>query len=81
MVDYETFRKAFYHPPLEVELLTVEEVEEMRIEMDGIKVRGADPPKPVSKWSYCGLPATASVFSTARFSIFTWTDSNLIGLK
>lgn len=29
----------------------------MRLEMDGIKVRGADPPKPVAKWSYCGLPA------------------------
>lgn len=29
----------------------------MRLEMDAIKVRGADPPKPVAKWSYCGLPA------------------------
>ncbi|KAL8291751.1 hypothetical protein RQP46_002009 [Phenoliferia psychrophenolica] len=56
-IDYEPFRKAFYHAPPEVEELTPEQVEEMRIEMDGIKVRGADPPKPVAKWSYCGLPA------------------------
>ena len=61
LIAYEPFRKEFYHPPPEVELLTAAEVEEMRAEMDGIKVRGADPPKPVSKWSYCGLPATWSV--------------------
>lgn len=56
-IAYEPFRKAFYHAPPEVEELTPEQVEEMRLEMDGIKVRGADPPKPVAKWSYCGLPA------------------------
>lgn len=56
-VKYEPFNKVFYRPPPEVEALTAEEVDEMRLEMDAIKVRGADPPKPVSKWSYCGLPA------------------------
>ncbi|ORY88071.1 hypothetical protein BCR35DRAFT_301984 [Leucosporidium creatinivorum] len=56
-VSYEPFNKIFYRPPPEVEALTAEEVDEMRLEMDAIKVRGADPPKPVAKWSYCGLPA------------------------
>lgn len=56
-VNYEPFNKIFYRPPPEVEALTAEEVDEMRLEMDAIKVRGADPPKPVAKWSYCGLPA------------------------
>ncbi|KAK4049003.1 pre-mRNA processing RNA-helicase [Microbotryomycetes sp. JL201] len=57
-VDYEPFTKAFYHPPPEVEALSAEEVEELRMEMDNIKIRGADPPKPVAKWSYCGLPSS-----------------------
>lgn len=56
-INYEPFNKIFYRPPPEVEALTAEEVDEMRLEMDAIKVRGADPPKPVAKWSYCGLPA------------------------
>ncbi|KAM0748987.1 P-loop containing nucleoside triphosphate hydrolase protein [Meredithblackwellia eburnea MCA 4105] len=56
-MNYEPFRKAFYHAPPEVEELTADQVEELRQKMDGIKVRGADPPKPVSKWSYCGLPS------------------------
>lgn len=57
-INYEPFTKIFYHEPPEVAALTPEEVEDLRIEMDAIKVRGADPPKPVSKWSYCGLPSS-----------------------
>ncbi|KAM0787431.1 hypothetical protein ACM66B_003512 [Microbotryomycetes sp. NB124-2] len=57
-IDYEPFTKAFYHPPPEVEALSAEEVEELRMEMDNIKIRGAEPPKPVAKWSYCGLPSS-----------------------
>ncbi|KDE05570.1 hypothetical protein MVLG_04065 [Microbotryum lychnidis-dioicae p1A1 Lamole] len=56
-VNYEPFTKVFYHEPPEVASLTPEEVDELRLELDDIKIRGADPPKPVSKWSYCGLPA------------------------
>ncbi|SCV67635.1 BQ2448_5246 [Microbotryum intermedium] len=56
-VNYEPFTKIFYHEPPEVASLTPEEVDELRLELDDINIRGADPPKPVSKWSYCGLPA------------------------
>ncbi|PLW50472.1 hypothetical protein PCASD_01365 [Puccinia coronata f. sp. avenae] len=56
-IEYESFRKAFYHPPAEVEEMTDEQAENIRIAMDGIKIRGQDCPKPVMKWSWFGLHA------------------------
>ncbi|POW07150.1 hypothetical protein PSHT_10075 [Puccinia striiformis] len=56
-ITYEPFRSAFYHPPAEVEEMTEEEAENIRIAMDGIKIRGQDCPKPVMKWSWFGLHA------------------------
>ncbi|CAH7682989.1 P-loop containing nucleoside triphosphate hydrolase protein [Phakopsora pachyrhizi] len=56
-IDYEPFRKAFYHPPAEVEEMSDEQAENIRIAMDGIKIRGQDCPKPVMKWSWFGLHA------------------------
>lgn len=53
---YEPFRKAFYTPPYEVAQMTEEEVELMRLEMDGIKIRGLDCPRPVKRWGAFGLP-------------------------
>ncbi|GAA5970789.1 hypothetical protein JCM11641_004456 [Rhodosporidiobolus odoratus] len=57
MIDYLPFRKAFYTAPPEVAELTQEEVNALRLELDDIKIRGAEPPKPATKWSYFGLPA------------------------
>lgn len=37
--------------------MTEEQVKDLRLELDDIKVRGAEPPKPATKWSYFGLPA------------------------
>ena len=59
-VDYEPFRKSFYHPPPEVEAMSQEEAGALREDLDNIKIRGADPPKPVTKWSYFGLPAVCN---------------------
>ena len=56
-IDYLPFRKAFYTAPPEVAELTEEQVKDLRLELDDIKVRGAEPPKPATKWSYFGLPA------------------------
>ncbi|EPQ28211.1 uncharacterized protein PFL1_04039 [Pseudozyma flocculosa PF-1] len=57
-VDYEPFRKVFYHPPAEIEEMTEDQAELLRIELDAISVRGKDCPKPLTKWSHCGLPAS-----------------------
>ncbi|CAO1614286.1 unnamed protein product [Sympodiomycopsis kandeliae] len=56
-VEYEPFRKSFYHEPLEVSEMSEEEAQNLRSELDDITVRGKDCPKPLTKWSYCGLPA------------------------
>ncbi|TFY82604.1 hypothetical protein EWM64_g1410 [Hericium alpestre] len=57
-VNYEPFRKEFYHPPPDIAAMTDEEAELLRLELDGIKIRGVDCPKPVTKWSHFGLPSS-----------------------
>ncbi|KAI2790180.1 Pre-mRNA-processing ATP-dependent RNA helicase prp5 [Penicillium oxalicum] len=54
-VEYEPFRKSFYNEPSHLADMTEEEVANLRLELDGIKVRGQDIPKPVQKWAQCGL--------------------------
>ncbi|KAI4101780.1 MAG: hypothetical protein L6R37_004757 [Teloschistes peruensis] len=56
-LNYQPFRKNFYHEPLELNEMTEEELADLRLELDGIKIRGVDAPKPVMKWSQCGLGA------------------------
>ena len=53
--NYEPFRKKFYMEPLDLAQMSDEDTANLRHELDGIKVRGVDVPKPVVKWSHCGL--------------------------
>ena len=48
-------RKNFWFEPYELSQMTEEDVIDLRLELDGIKVAGKDIPKPVQKWSQCGL--------------------------
>ena len=57
-VNYEPFRKDFYITPPEIASMTDEEADLLRLELDGIKIRGVDCPRPVTKWSHFGLPAS-----------------------
>ncbi|KAB8339050.1 hypothetical protein FH972_021986 [Carpinus fangiana] len=54
-MDYETFQKDFYKEPSELAKLTEEEVADIRLELDGIKIKGTDVAKPVRTWAQCGL--------------------------
>ncbi|KAL4809658.1 hypothetical protein BDV18DRAFT_83302 [Aspergillus unguis] len=54
-VEYEPFRRKFYTEPSDLAQMSEEEAANLRLELDGIKVRGLDVPKPVQKWSQCGL--------------------------
>ncbi|KAL4930176.1 DEAD/DEAH box RNA helicase [Aspergillus undulatus] len=54
-VQYEPFRRKFYTEPSDLAQMSEEEAASLRLELDGIKVRGLDVPKPVQKWSQCGL--------------------------
>ncbi|KAJ7667870.1 P-loop containing nucleoside triphosphate hydrolase protein [Mycena polygramma] len=56
-VKYEPFRKEFYIPPPDIAAMTDEEADLLRLELDSIKIRGVDCPRPVTKWSHYGLPA------------------------
>ncbi|KIJ70226.1 hypothetical protein HYDPIDRAFT_35642 [Hydnomerulius pinastri MD-312] len=57
-MKYEPFRKEFYIPPPDIAAMTDEEADLLRLELDGIKIRGVDCPRPVNKWSHFGLPAS-----------------------
>ncbi|KAK3934790.1 Pre-mRNA-processing ATP-dependent RNA helicase PRP5 [Diplogelasinospora grovesii] len=54
-LDLNPIRKNFWVEPHELSQLTEEEAAELRLELDGIKVSGKDVPRPVQKWSQCGL--------------------------
>jgi ATP-dependent RNA helicase DDX46/PRP5 len=54
-LDLEPFRRDFYTEPAELADMTEAELADLRLELDGIKVAGKDVPKPVQKWSQCGL--------------------------
>ena len=57
-MTYEPFRKEFYSAPPDIANMTDEEADLLRLELDGIKIRGVDCPRPVTKWSHFGLPAS-----------------------
>jgi len=54
-LDMTPIRKNFWVEPFELSQMTEEEAADLRLELDGIKVSGKDIPKPVQKWSQCGL--------------------------
>ena len=54
-IEYEPFRRNFYSEPVDVADWTEEEVATLRMELENIKVRGLDVPKPVQNWAQCGL--------------------------
>ncbi|KAJ9144885.1 p-loop containing nucleoside triphosphate hydrolase protein [Coniochaeta hoffmannii] len=54
-IKLNPIRKNFWVEPYELSQLTEEEADLLRLELDGIKVSGKNVPKPVQKWSHCGL--------------------------
>ncbi|KAJ2386120.1 pre-mRNA processing RNA-helicase, partial [Coemansia sp. RSA 2559] len=59
-MNYENFKRNFYIEPAELRSMDPEEVERMRADLGGIKVRGVDAPKPATSWSYFGLPSACA---------------------
>jgi ATP-dependent RNA helicase DDX46/PRP5 len=54
-VYYRPFRKNFYVEVPELAEMTPEEVNEYREELESIKVRGKNCPKPIKSWAQCGV--------------------------
>ncbi|KAJ1950962.1 pre-mRNA processing RNA-helicase, partial [Linderina pennispora] len=59
-MNYEPFKKDFYIEPVALRSLTAEEVDMMRVDLGGVKIRGIDCPKPAQEWSHFGLPAACA---------------------
>ncbi|XP_065296412.1 probable ATP-dependent RNA helicase DDX46 [Dermacentor albipictus] len=54
-ISYAPFRKNFYIEVPEQAKMTPGEVETLRAELEGIKVRGKGCPKPIRNWAQCGV--------------------------
>jgi hypothetical protein len=54
-VEYPPFRKNFYIESFEIARMSSEDVAALRTELDGIRCRGNNPPRPVKTWAQCGL--------------------------
>eukprot|EP00468_Gymnochlora_sp_CCMP2014_P005705 CAMPEP_0167750518 /NCGR_PEP_ID=MMETSP0110_2-20121227/6042_1 /TAXON_ID=629695 /ORGANISM="Gymnochlora sp., Strain CCMP2014" /LENGTH=1365 /DNA_ID=CAMNT_0007635861 /DNA_START=143 /DNA_END=4240 /DNA_ORIENTATION=- len=56
-MNYEPFRKKFYIESPEISAMTADEVKLMcKKELDNVRIRGKNCPKPIKKWVHCGLP-------------------------
>lgn len=56
---YISFRKNFYVEPKEIREMTEEEVAAFRRdELEGVAVRGKNCPRPIRRWTQCGLSDT-----------------------
>ncbi len=54
-IVYEPFQKEFYREVPEIARMTGGEVELYREELEGIKVKGKNVPKPIKSWPQCGV--------------------------
>jgi len=56
-IEYEPFQKKFYIEAPEIRAMTDEEVAKYQEEeLKGVKIHGQNCPKPIKKWTQCGLP-------------------------
>ncbi|EGW31781.1 uncharacterized protein SPAPADRAFT_155409 [Spathaspora passalidarum NRRL Y-27907] len=65
---YAPFRKSFYQQPYELQMLTQEQISEIRKELGNVRVKGnnASHYAPISKWSHLGLPSNLSTVITDK---------------
>lgn len=54
-ISYPPFRRSFYIEAQELRNMTEKQVADYRMQLEDIKVRGKDVPRPVKSWNQCGL--------------------------
>ena len=54
-IEYKNFVKDFYKEVPEIARMASGEVELLREEMEGIKIKGKNAPKPIRTWAQCGV--------------------------
>ncbi|CAL9736882.1 pre-mRNA-processing ATP-dependent RNA helicase Prp5p [Monosporozyma servazzii] len=55
VMNLEPIQKVFYQEPEELKRFTSQEIEELRLSLDNIKIKGKDCPCPILRWSQLGL--------------------------
>ena len=55
-IEYMPFRKDFWTEPVELADMSPEELDLKRAELENVKIRGVNCPKPVDTWAQLGLP-------------------------
>ncbi|RLV94977.1 Pre-mRNA-processing ATP-dependent RNA helicase PRP5 [Spathaspora sp. JA1] len=70
---YRPFRKDFYQQPYELQILTPEQISEIRKQLGNVRVKGANTLNyaPISKWSHLGLPSNLSSVITTKLKFDT----------
>lgn len=56
--DLEPFQKIFYFEPEDIKNISQEELDDLRLNLDNIKVKGNSCPVPILRWSQLGLPTS-----------------------
>eukprot|EP00658_Telonema_sp_P-2_P071900 TRINITY_DN6110_c0_g3_i3.p1 TRINITY_DN6110_c0_g3~~TRINITY_DN6110_c0_g3_i3.p1 ORF type:complete len:1097 (+),score=316.21 TRINITY_DN6110_c0_g3_i3:90-3380(+) len=56
-IEYMDFQRDFYIETDDVKRMSEDEVSEYRKSLDEIKIWGKDCPRPIKKWTQCGLPS------------------------
>ncbi|CAI4037467.1 hypothetical protein SMKI_02G3440 [Saccharomyces mikatae IFO 1815] len=64
--ELEPFQKNFYIESEVISSMTETEVEELRLSLDNIKIKGTGCPKPVTKWSQLGLSTDTMTLITEK---------------
>ncbi|KDD76126.1 hypothetical protein H632_c345p2, partial [Helicosporidium sp. ATCC 50920] len=57
LISYPPFRRDFYHEPEQLSRLSEEQVAELRASLEGLRIRGRAPPRPLQNWHQAGLPS------------------------
>lgn len=58
--ELEPFQKEFYIEQDDIKNITAEEVAELRLNLDNIKIKGTNCPNPIQRWSQLGLSTVIS---------------------
>ena len=68
-INYPPFRRSFYIEAQEIRNMTEKQVADYRMQLEDIKVRGKNVPRPVKNWNQCGV--SGRIMDVLKKSDFT----------
>jgi len=69
LIKYEPFRKSFYKEVTNITRLTDDEIKTYRqLELDGVRIRGKNCPRPIQNWAQSGISSKVhTVIKSMKF--------------